>query len=93
MLQSLTRLIQALIAVLKIRFKDVGLRKIETGEFTLEDSRLKRGLQLTKPWTLMVRPGQHIHMSMIFRLEKKRMARCPSCGEENMGSDLKDVEW
>ncbi|CAF9941097.1 MAG: hypothetical protein ALECFALPRED_008993 [Alectoria fallacina] len=83
---------EAFIAVLKVRFKDVGLRKIESGEFALEDSRLKRGLQLTKPWAVIVSPGQHISMSMVFRLEENRTARCPGCGKENAGSDLEDVE-
>ena len=89
----LTSLKQAFIAVLKVRFKDVGLRKIESGEFALEDSKSKRDLQLTKPWAVIVRPGQRISMSMIFRLEWNPRAGCPGCGEKNVGSDLKDVEW
>ena len=36
--QPLMSLIQALIALLKVRFKDVGLRNIEKGEFALEDA-------------------------------------------------------
>ena len=91
--QPLTSSIQAFIAVLKIRFKDIGLHKIESGEFALEDSRSKRGLQLAKPWTAIIRPGQHINMSMVFRLEEQQTARCPGCGEENAGSDLEDIKW
>ena len=91
--QPLKFFVQAFIAVLKIRFKDVGLRKIESGEFALEDSRSKRGLQLTKPWPAIVRPGQHINMSMVFRLDELPTTQCPSCGNKNAGSDLEDVEW
>lgn len=90
--RPLTSPIQAFIAILKVRFKDVGLHKIESGEFALEDSRLKRSLQLTKPWAAIVRPGQHINMSMIFRLGENPTTRCPGCGKENGGSDL-DIEW
>ena len=78
---------------MKIRFKDIGLHKIESGEFALEDPKSKRGLQLAKPWTAITRPGQHISMSMIFRLEERQTARCPGCGGENAGSDLEDIEW
>ena len=40
-----------------------------------------------------MRPGLHISMSMVFRLEERQTARCPGCGEENAGSDLEDIEW
>ena len=61
---------QAFVAVLKIRFKDLGLRKVEKGEFLLEDTRRKKFLDLSEPWAKTIRPGQHIGMSMIFRLQK-----------------------
>ena len=40
-----------------------------------------------------MRPGLHISMSMVFRLEERQTAQCPSCGEENAGSDLEEIEW
>ena len=43
--------LQAFIAVLKLRFKDIGLRKIEKGQFVLEDTLRKHGISLTSPWT------------------------------------------
>ena len=79
--------------MLKIRFKDIGLHKVEAREFSLEDSKSKRSLQLARPWTVIMRPGLHISMSMVFRLEERQTARCPGCGEENAGSDLEDIEW
>ena len=93
--QPLTSPIQAFIAVLKVRFKDVGLHKIESGEFALEESRIKRSLQLTEPWATIFRPEQHINMSMVFRLEESPTARCSGCGKEDAGSgsDLEDIEW
>ncbi|CAD6571375.1 MAG: hypothetical protein ASARMPRED_004482 [Alectoria sarmentosa] len=54
---------EAFMAVLKVRFKDIGLRKIENGEFALEDTRRKRSLSLSDTWSTVVRPGQHISMS------------------------------
>lgn len=91
--QPLTSPTQAFIAVLKIRFKDIGLHKIVSGEFALEDSRIKRSLQLTKPWATIFRPGQQINMSMVYRVEGAPTSRCPGCGKENAGSDLEDTEW
>lgn len=86
-------LLQAFVAVLKVRFKDIGLRKIENGEFALEDTRRKRSLSLSDAWSTVVRPGQHISMSMIFRLQQSPQTSCPSCGQENEGSDKTEIEW
>ena len=85
--------LQAFMAVLKVRFKDIGLRKIENGEFALEDTRRKRSLSLSDTWSTVVRPGQHISMSMIFRLQQSPQSSCPSCGQENEGSDKTEIEW
>lgn len=90
----LTLALQAFIAVLKVRFGDpIGLRKIEKGQFALEDTRLKHGLSLAKPWTALVRPGQHISMSMVFRRQQTCTGSCPSCGERNDESKDLEVDW
>ncbi|KAL9135056.1 MAG: hypothetical protein Q9175_003762 [Cornicularia normoerica] len=83
---------EAFIAVLKVRFKDIGLRKIENGQFALEDTTRKRSLRLSDAWSTTVRPGQHISMSMIFRLQESPNTTCPSCGHENEESDETEVE-
>lgn len=79
--------------MLKVRFKDIGLRKIETGQFALEDTRRKQGLKLTDPWNKIVKPGQHIGMSMIFRLHDSSTTKCPSCGKENRVSSTEEIQW
>lgn len=78
---------------MKVRFKDVGLRKIETREFTSEDSHRKQSLKLTEPWTKIVKPGHHIGMSLIFRLHEPLITKCPDCGRENEGSNTDDIQW
>ena len=85
--------LQAFIAVLKVRFKDIGLRKIEKGQFALEDTARQRSLRLSDPWGTIVRPGQHISMSMVFRLQESPKGSCPSCGRDNEESDKAEVEW
>ena len=85
--------VQAFIAVLKIRFKDLGLRKVETGQFSLEDTLRKKALDLNEPWARTIRPGQHIGMSMFIRLRESPTTNCPSCGQENQGSNTEDVHW
>ena len=85
--------LEAFIAVLKIRFKDVGLRKIESGQFSLEDTKRRKSLKLSNPWTTVVKPGQHISMSMIFHLHKAPTTKCPSCGKKNEGSDGEEIQW
>ena len=89
----LTFTLQAFIAVLKVRFRDIGLRKIEKGQFALEDTRRKHGLDLAKPWTTLIRPGQHISMSMVFHRQQISTGICPSCGGENDEFENDEVEW
>ena len=85
--------LQAFTAVLKVRFRDVGLRKIEKGQFALQDTRRKNALNLALPWKALIRPGQHISMSMIFRRKQFSTGICPNCGEENEESEAEEVEW
>ena len=73
--------------------KDIGLRKIETGQFVLEDTARKRSLHLSDAWSTTVRPGQHISMSMVFRLQGSPNSICLGCGRKNEGSDEKEFEW
>ena len=84
---------QALIAILKVRFNDIGLRKIEKRQFVLEDSRRKHGLDLAKPWTALIRPGQHLSMSMVFRQQQLSPGICPSCGGKNDELEVEEVTW
>ena len=85
--------LQVLIAILTDRFKDIGDRKIEKRQFALEDTRRKHGLDLAKPWATLIRPGQHISMSMIFRRQQLSTGICPSCAEENDELENDEVEW
>ena len=78
--------------MLKVRFRDVGLRKIEQGEFALADTTRGGGLDLSKTWNAIVRPGQHISMSMIFRIQISS-SHCPGCGQENQGWEETEIEW
>ena len=89
----LTLALQAFVAVLKVRFKDIGLRKIEKGQFVLEDTRRKSVISLKSSWITVVRPGQHISMSMIFRQQQTARGSCPSCGESNEESEVEYVDW
>lgn len=84
---------EAFLAVLKIRFQDAGLRKIEKGQFALEETRSKRQIDLRRPWQTCLLPGQKIDMSMIFsRVESARFT-CPGCQHEAGSKTTQDVEW
>ena len=85
--------LQAFIAVLKVRFKDIGLRKIEKGQFVLEDTLRKHGISLTSSWTTVVRPGQHINMSMVFWQQQTVRGICPGCREKNEEPEVEAVDW
>ncbi|MCJ1341108.1 hypothetical protein MMC09_006404 [Bachmanniomyces sp. S44760] len=86
---------EALLAVLKVRFKQAGitprgLEKLEKSEFVLQHR--DRRLSLTdQPWEALFRPGQHVDMSMIFRFFTP-LDTCPSCQYGNEGSNDSQTE-
>ena len=84
---------EAFLAVLKVRFKDVGLQKIERGQFALEIAQTKRSIDLRKPWLSCMLPGQRVDMSMIFQQADIPRSTCPGCHSENNPAKTEDVEW
>ena len=79
--------------MLKVRFRDVGLRRLKKSQFVLEDITRQRDLDLSKPWNAIVRPGQHISMSMIFPIRISFSSHCPGCGDENPEWEEMKVKW
>ncbi|KAF8848553.1 hypothetical protein BDZ45DRAFT_810680 [Acephala macrosclerotiorum] len=55
---------EALLAVLKVRFKHVGLSKVERKEFALLEEHSDRTLDLGRPWESVMFPGQHVNMTV-----------------------------
>ncbi|PKK54779.1 hypothetical protein CI102_291 [Trichoderma harzianum] len=65
--------------MLKNRFKDIETRKIDTGEWTLEDQNSKARLNLSEPWLSVIKPYSVLKMRMIFYRQKKSLTECPAC--------------
>jgi hypothetical protein len=84
---------QAFIAVLKIRFKDVGLSKIQRREFRLLDPHRNQVLDLRRPWEMLMKPGQHVYMSMVFQKVEKVKHRCPNCHADNYTVEGAETVW
>jgi hypothetical protein len=80
------------VAVLKVRFKDVGLRKLERDEYLLEDGKDNRSLDLRRPWSRVMQPGQHVTMSMIFKTSFQQNI-CPLCSSANEGYHGQETTW
>ncbi|KAF1957291.1 hypothetical protein CC80DRAFT_41839 [Byssothecium circinans] len=74
------------VEILKSKFKDLGLGKVERGKWLLQDHHSGRILDLSKPWGAVIRPGQMLDMSMIFRKRDLLSTDCPICRSENDGS-------
>lgn len=79
--------------MLKVRFKDIRLKKIEHGQFALTDANTKRDLDLSQPWARCFRPGQTVLMSMLFTTSVQQQNICPSCQGSNAYEQDKEVEW
>ena len=92
----MTGRIKALICVLKTNLKKIpsGPKKIERGEYAIEDAGSKRLINLSDDWDLCFFPGQVVNMSMVYHLPKSSDTTCPGCKavletakDENHGVD------
>jgi len=85
---------EAFLAVLEIRFKNLGLQKIRRKEFALQRAGSNRDVDLNRPWETCFCPGQRVDMSMIFsEFHNANMAVCPVCQHECFGETGVEVEW
>lgn len=85
----------AFLAVLKIRFRQAGvrargLRKLDDLEFVLHSQ--DKALNVALPWERVFRPGQIVDMRMTFR-RTVPPSTCPSCNTESEGGTDDELEW
>lgn len=83
--------LQALVEVLKIRFRDSGYEKIDRGEYRLNEQVSKRMIDLSQPWDQCFLPGQKVAMSMIFHVPRSNT--CPGCKTEYDGAADIEIDW
>ncbi len=85
---------QALTAVLKSNMRNtkIGPRKIDRGEFVIQETSTKRDIDLASDWDLCFLPGQRVEMSMIFQHPGHYYRTCPSCHTTTSGSGIEDVD-
>uniref|UniRef100_A0A093XA57 5'-methylthioadenosine/S-adenosylhomocysteine nucleosidase n=1 Tax=Talaromyces marneffei PM1 TaxID=1077442 RepID=A0A093XA57_TALMA len=69
--------------LMKHKFQGVGRGKIERGEWLLQNHRTGYVLDLKKPWKAMIKPGQMLDMSMIFKKAHTVSTTCPWCDHHN----------
>jgi hypothetical protein len=86
-----------LAAVLRSNFRNVGCgaKKIERGEFAIQDSATKLDVDLTLPWEVCFSPGQHVVMSMVFNSAKASNMSCQKCHDKSgdNATQGEDIEW
>lgn len=90
---------EALISVLAIAFRTIGnaSEKIERNQFTINDMRTKRDIDLSRPWEAYFRSGQHVvQMSMVFdkfKAWKTYNMSCPGCHHRCDASAGEEIQW
>lgn len=85
---------EAFLAVLEVRFKDVGIEKVRRREFALQKAGATTDIDLRKPWEACFCPGQRVDMSMTFKQQGPAdVAACPVCGHECFGETNSEIEW
>ncbi|KAM0558108.1 hypothetical protein ACHAPJ_005275 [Fusarium lateritium] len=80
------------VEVLKSRFMDLGTKKIERGEWFLEERGSGKRLDLSKPWQSVIQPNQVLRMSMVFRRRNNSSTQCPACQFTNPGISTDEVQ-
>jgi hypothetical protein len=78
--------------VLKVRFKDIGSEKLDRNEYILTDDKQNRNLDIRKPWCSVMKPGQHVSMSMIFDTSFEQNI-CPGCSARNKTQKGEETAW
>lgn len=84
-------------AVLKIRFrkagvKQPGLAKVDNREYTIQETRRRRPIDVEKPWSEVFQPGQEVDMSMVFHQLASPPSTCPGCSRRNENAE-NQVQW
>src|SRR5437763_17169988 len=76
----------AFLAILELRFQNVGKRKVQRKKFALQTVGISKDIDLRRPWKTCFCLGQHVDMSMVFRDVKLMVsAICLACKEESFG--------
>lgn len=70
-----------------------GKKKVQNGEFEIEDSVTRDKLTREIPWSEFSRPGRKIDMSMIFKDVAKTSVVCPKCDTIAKEKKGVQVEW
>ena len=86
---------EALINVLSINFRSLGSasKKIQNGDFAIQDSHTAKDINLEDSWESCFAPGQKVEMSMIFDRSKACTASCPKCRYECTANENEDIKW
>jgi hypothetical protein len=62
-------------------------------EFLLKDPHRNRYIDLTMPWEVQMKPGQHVYMSMVFQRVEATRTSCPACKAENDDKPGAEIIW
>jgi hypothetical protein len=80
-------------SVLKHRFRDIGLQKINRREYVLERSGNKKLVTRKTPWERCLLPGTTLTMDMLFQTSYNQANSCPVCGLESEEAIDAEIDW
>lgn len=83
--------LQAFRAVLRVKFKDIGLAKFDRGEYVIKETATNREIDLSRPWDQCFLPGLKVDMSMIFYAADGDT--CPGCKRYCGDACTAEVVW
>jgi hypothetical protein len=73
--------------------KHPGHNMVQMGQFALEEEVTGREVNRETDWTMCLRPGQKINMSMVFPDTEASSNHCPRCQTKSAASSDDRTRW
>jgi hypothetical protein len=70
-----------------------GYKMVQRRQFAIEDDLTGREASRSFGWSICLRPGQKINMTMIFPDSDANSTSCPGCGTESAASTEDRIQW
>jgi hypothetical protein len=81
-------------AVLAARFRNIpGERKVEQGEYALQDRGSLRDIERSQSFETNFPPGRKVDMSIVFNRRQPTGNPCPACGVESESDGATATTW
>jgi len=80
--------------ILSQRFRNhKGYSKVLNGEFVIQDDTTGTEIEREFDWSMSLRPGQKVDMSVVFKERDTDINSCPRCKTKSQASLDDRIQW